>query len=338
VRQLARIPLALLAGLAVCCGAPSAETTEIAFPATTASTSPTRPPAEELTKSFSTANHLITIHYPADFTATPLDVDTVKVARSLPSGVESLRFRSITDAVSTDPQTLADDFRKLADAEYQRRGIMYTHDGRHPAQCLGKYDGVQLDETVSAQSSGPVAQMWCFFAYQGTAFVASYNVPKSLLASDAALLDRIQQATDVTVSVTSPIVASPTVTAPTVTPPTTVVPSADVDGANLTMANIEADGLVLKDLTCKVDGGIVGGLFGGIALAAGLTGRKMQLDACSPSLVETRVKWVSTGGHMTHVTASGSSMTVNRCVEHALAGAPSPMAATCATTVRHGHP
>jgi hypothetical protein len=283
---------------------------------------------EELTESFSTTNHLIKIHYPADFTVTPLDVDTVKLARSLPSGVESLRFKSITDAVSTDPQTLADDFRKRADAEYGRRGITYTHDGRHPARCLGKYDGVQLDETVTAQGSGPVAQAWCFFAYQGTAFVVSYNVPRSLLASDAPLLDRIQQATEVTVPVVSP----------TVTAATSTAPPSDVDGANLTMANIEADGLVLKDMTCKVDGGLVGGLFGGIALAAGLTGRKTQLDACSPSVVETRVKWVSVGGHMTHVTASGPSTTVNRCVERALAGAPSPMAATCATTVRHGRP
>jgi hypothetical protein len=295
--------------------------------------SPTPPPTEELTESFSTTNHLITIHYPADFTATPLDVDAVKLVR-LPSA-ESLRFKSITDAASTDPQTLADDFRKRADAEYARRGITYTHDGRHPARCLGKYDGVQLDETVTAQGSAPVAEVWCFFSDQGTAFLTSYIVPKSLVARDTPLLERIQQATEVTVPVASHV-PPPTVT--TATTATSAAPPSDVDGANLTMANIEADGLVLKDLTCKVDGGLVGGLFGGIALAAGLTGRKMQLDACSPSLVETRVKWVSTGGHMTHVTASGSSMTVNRCVEHALAGAPSPMAATCATTVRHGHP
>ena len=158
-----------------------------------------------------------------------------------------------------------------------------------------------------------------------------FRVPLALFVVTAACAPAATTTTEVVV----PPPTSAPQQAESPPPPAATAPP-DVDGVNLTMSKIEADVLVLEDLTCKVDGGLASGLLGGLALVAGMKTRKTQLDACSPSAIETRVKWVSAGGRMTHVRAGGASARVNECVERALTGAPSPADATCAATVHHG--
>jgi hypothetical protein len=123
--------------------------------------------------------------------------------------------------------------------------------------------------------------------------------------------------------------------APSAPPPP--APPSDEGGAHLSIGSIEADGVRLADLSCDhVEGGVGGGIFGGIALAAGFKSRKAQLDACGAK-ADARVAWTGAGGAMTHVKATGASALVNRCVESALDGAPSTITGACSATVRLGN-
>lgn len=111
----------------------------------------------------------------------------------------------------------------------------------------------------------------------------------------------------------------------------------DVPGANLSMASMDVDGLTLKDIACRTEGGGIGGLFGGIALGAGFKAKKAQLDACSPNAAkETRVRWTGVSGRMTKVEASGPDAKTNKCVERALTNAVATTSGLCAATVVHG--
>jgi hypothetical protein len=101
------------------------------------------------------------------------------------------------------------------------------------------------------------------------------------------------------------------------------------------MGSMEADGIKLKGISCKVDGGL--GLLGGLVLAAGFVKRKPKLDACAGGKVaETTVSWTAAGGKMTQVKADAPDPKVARCVEKALAGAEAPMPAACVATLVHG--
>ncbi|CAN5923995.1 hypothetical protein BH11MYX4_BH11MYX4_41400 [soil metagenome] len=113
------------------------------------------------------------------------------------------------------------------------------------------------------------------------------------------------------------------------------LPASDVPGANITVESIKADGTELKNIACKTDG--LAGMLGGIALGAGFKSRKGQLDACSPKgIVDTRVAWKTAGSRMSEVHATGKDAATSRCVERALAGAPSTVPGVCAATVVHG--
>ncbi len=101
------------------------------------------------------------------------------------------------------------------------------------------------------------------------------------------------------------------------------------------MGSMEADGVKLKGISCKVDGGL--GLLGALVLASGFVKRKPQLDACARGkTAETAVSWTAAGGQMTRVKADAPDPKVARCVEKALAGAPAPMPAVCMATLMHG--
>ncbi len=134
--------------------------------------------------------------------------------------------------------------------------------------------------------------------------------------------------------------ATPVASAAKPTPPAPPAAEPDeVEGANLRMSGMTADGVQLSNIQCRTEGGAVGGLFGGLTVAAGFKARKAQLDACAPKGgAETRVTWTATGGHMTRVKASGPDAKVNRCVERTLTSAPAVLEGACAATVRHGKP
>ncbi len=78
---------------------------------------------------------------------------------------------------------------------------------------------------------------------------------------------------------------APNVQAMSAPPPTASTTAGDEGGTHLSIGSIDADGVRLADLSCDhVQGGVAGGIFGGIALAAGFKTRKTKLGACSATV------------------------------------------------------
>jgi hypothetical protein len=136
--------------------------------------------------------------------------------------------------------------------------------------------------------------------------------------------------------------AAPSATAaPTTTPPATSTASASaappgpapLEGANVNIGAFAADGLSLKDISCKSDAGGLGGLFGSMTIAAGLSKRKAALDKCGKG--ETRAHIWQKGGKVTKAEIVGESK-VGPCVQKALVGAPATMDSECLLTIVHG--
>jgi hypothetical protein len=101
------------------------------------------------------------------------------------------------------------------------------------------------------------------------------------------------------------------------------------------MGSLEADGVRLERVSCKVDGAV--GLVGAVVLAVGFSKRRSQLEACAPNaLARTSVAWTARGAAIAKVTATGPDAKINRCVEKALLGAPAAMPAICVATLVHG--
>jgi glucose/arabinose dehydrogenase len=146
-----------------------------------------------------------------------------------------------------------------------------------------------------------------------------------------------------TVTATASVTASPaaaSVAAPT-TPPATATASASaappgpapLEGANVNIGAFAADGLSLKDISCKSSAGGLGGLFGSMTIAAGLSKRKAALDKCGKG--ETRAHIWQKGGKVTKAEIVGESK-VGPCVQKALVGAPATMDSECLLTIVHG--
>src|SRR6185437_15485665 len=82
---------------------------------------------------------------------------------------------------------------------------------------------------------------------------------------------------------------------------------------------LEADGVRLEGVACKVDGAM--GLLGSLVIAAGFAKRRAQLDACTHGKPQrTTVAWTAAGGVMSKVKADGRDARTARCVEKALSG------------------
>jgi len=106
--------------------------------------------------------------------------------------------------------------------------------------------------------------------------------------------------------------------------------------ADITIGSMEADGVRLENVACKVDGPM--GLLGSMMIAAGFAKRRAQLDACAHGkALRTTVAWTAAGGAMGKVKADGPDAGAARCVERALAGAPAPFPARCTGTLVQGH-
>ncbi len=108
---------------------------------------------------------------------------------------------------------------------------------------------------------------------------------------------------------------------------------APLEGANINIGAFAADGLSLKDISCKSDGGGLGGLLGSMTVAAGLSKRKAALDKCGKG--ETRAHIWQKGGKVTKAEVVGDSKS-GPCVQKALVGAPATMDSECLLTVVHG--
>lgn len=104
---------------------------------------------------------------------------------------------------------------------------------------------------------------------------------------------------------------------------------AGVPGANLTMSSLSADGLELKDVSCKADGL---GFLGAIMVAGSLAKKKTALKACA-SGQSPRVFWTFVGGKITDVSVEGVDAKIGSCVSRALKNAAAPGTGNCAATL-----
>lgn len=104
---------------------------------------------------------------------------------------------------------------------------------------------------------------------------------------------------------------------------------AGVPGANLTMGSLSADGLELKDVSCKADGL---GFLGAIVVAGSVAKKKAALKACA-SGKSPRVSWTFAGGKITDVTVEGGDAKIGACVSRALKNAAAPGTGNCAATL-----
>lgn len=105
-------------------------------------------------------------------------------------------------------------------------------------------------------------------------------------------------------------------------------------GANLSVGSIEADGLLVQDLQCRLAGG--GGLFGTMALVGLLAKKKKALDKCAPKGAAPTVRWDFAGGKTTVLDVDDPSDKVAACVEKVIAKVPATMEAECRATVLIG--
>ncbi len=121
--------------------------------------------------------------------------------------------------------------------------------------------------------------------------------------------------------------------APTATASAAPAGPAPLEGANVNIGSFGADGLSLKDISCKAEGGGLGGLLGSMTIAAGLSKRKAALDKCGKA--ETRVHIWQKGGKVTKAEVVGDSK-IGPCIQKALVGAPATVDSECLLTVVHG--
>jgi hypothetical protein len=133
-----------------------------------------------------------------------------------------------------------------------------------------------------------------------------------------------------TATATATAVAS---VAPTATASAAPAGPAPLEGANVNIGSFGADGLSLKDISCKAEGGGLGGLLGSMTIAAGLSKRKAALDKCGKA--ETRVHIWQKGGKVTKAEVVGESK-IGPCIQKALVGAPATVDSECLLTVVHG--
>jgi TPR repeat protein len=109
-----------------------------------------------------------------------------------------------------------------------------------------------------------------------------------------------------------------------------------VANANVNVDSITADGLTVKQMSCRLDGGgggLLGALVGPTVVIAALAKKKAQLDGCAKGGAEPRVTWEFKNGKTTKVSAVAAQKAVATCVENALKTAPASGTGECALTL-----
>ncbi len=157
------------------------------------------PGSRGLPQSFATKNKLVTAHYPSDFVATTIDEGTILVSRRTSDGpVEGIVIGGFARPISNEVDEFARLLLTQMDKKYKEEGgSSYVETGRHPAQCLGRYEGLQVDVTYKMASGPRYTQSSCVFLKGNAGYVARFYVPVTVEARDKEGLVRMLTATDV---------------------------------------------------------------------------------------------------------------------------------------------
>ncbi|GEM_PF-917997 len=111
-------------------------------------------------------------------------------------------------------------------------------------------------------------------------------------------------------------------------------PSAVV-GANLRVGSLEVNGMAIRDLQCRLDGG---GVFGSMALAGALAKNKKAFDKCAPKGAAPIVRWDFGGRKTTVISVDDPAPKVAACVEAVMKKVAPGMDAQCRATLLIGAP
>ncbi len=155
------------------------------------------PMTVSLSEQHATTNGLLSAHYPADFAAKSLDAATLLISRNL-GGVadEGLTLAAVSNPITDDPHEFARILWAAHDKNVTAKGGTSTKTVDHPTKCLGKYDGVEWEGTFSLPLGEQYRSKGCFFIRGDRGYALRYDLPGTSYASDAPLLDRIIEATE----------------------------------------------------------------------------------------------------------------------------------------------
>jgi hypothetical protein len=159
-----------------------------------AATAGTRVSRETRTENFATQNHLITLHYPADFAAKVIDGDTLVLSRNLPDGeTDVLHFMALADPISNDNN----EFTRVAGQVESKKPSdwEYREVSKGKATCNGM-PGLEIVSTWKPPGSNMRSRRWwCAFLRNGHGYAFSYNTPGNVPDAHEALLRSIVGAT-----------------------------------------------------------------------------------------------------------------------------------------------
>jgi hypothetical protein len=157
------------------------------------------PGSRGLPQSYTTKNKLLTVHYPADFAVNTVDDSTLVVSRNVGGSVdEGIIVGGVANPVSNEVDEFARVLLTKMDKNYRETpGSGYAETGRHPAQCLGRYEGLQVDVAFKMSSGTRYTQSSCLFMHGNAGYLVRYYVPVTAEARDKDGLVGMLSATDV---------------------------------------------------------------------------------------------------------------------------------------------
>ncbi|CAN5274685.1 hypothetical protein BH09MYX1_BH09MYX1_02560 [soil metagenome] len=141
-----------------------------------------------------TKNGLISVRYPSTFTATTLDDATVE----LDDENVSLTVGALGNRTNEDASSLAERDLKLLREKLGRDGATFSEASQKPFRCLGKYEGVQTEETLTMEGARPTLLRGCFFVHDHVAGFITYLVPQAERAREQPAIARILASIEVT--------------------------------------------------------------------------------------------------------------------------------------------
>jgi hypothetical protein len=134
-----------------------------------------------------TKNGLVSVRYPSGYTPTQLDDATIE----LDDEFLSLTIGAVYHPAIEEPGALADRILGLLRAKLGAEGATFDERSRKPAQCLGKYPGVETDEIVNAPGAMATHLRGCFFVHEHRAISVTWLLPDEKAAREKRALDRI---------------------------------------------------------------------------------------------------------------------------------------------------
>lgn len=158
----------------------------------------TPPPADEVglggdgaalegETSMKTKNGLVWLRYPSGYSATALDDATIEIDDEF----LSLTIGGVKNPYTEDASILAEQMLKTLRRKLGAEGAVFGDATKKPATCLGKYPGVETEESVEAPGARTTHLHGCFFVHDHTAVLITWLVPDAEKKREQRALDRI---------------------------------------------------------------------------------------------------------------------------------------------------